>query len=367
MSSTPIPPWAATPLRALLDIDVPIVQGPFGGGLSSVDLTVAVSAAGGLGSYGVHHLEPEAIGRVAAEIRARTDRPFALNLWISAADEPDSWLTPERHESLVAALRPFYEELSVPTPEERPDRVAVDVAAQTEAVLAAAPAVYSFVFGVPDADVVGTMRERGITTIGTATTVQEAVALDEAGIDAVVATGFEAGGHRVSWIDSAEASLHGTLALVPQVVDAVGVPVIAAGGIADGRGVAAALALGAHGVQVGTAFLATRESAAGDAHRALLGRPDTPRTVLTRAYTGRLARGVPNRLLDELADAEIAPYPFQGHYLAPLKRAAIDQGRTDLLSLWSGQAAPLVRHRDAATLLRELVVGTTQALAHARG
>jgi len=363
MTSSATPAWAATPLRALLELDVPIVQGPFGGGLSSVELAATVSAAGGLGSYGVHHLTPEAIERVAAEIRSRTDRPFALNLWISAADAPEDWLTQDRHDALVATLQPFYDELGVDAPS-FPARVAVDVAAQTEAVLRAAPAIYSFVFGVPGADVLAAMRERGITTVGTATTVEEAVALDEAGVDAIVATGFEAGGHRVSWLDGAEASLHGTLALVPQVVDAVGVPVLAAGGIADGRGIAAALALGAHGVQVGTAFLATRESAAGDAHRALLGAPGTRRTVLTRAYTGRLARGIPNRLLDELAaaGAEPAPYPFQGYYLAPLKRAAIEQGRTDLLSLWSGQAAPLVRHRAAADLLRELVRGTTQAL-----
>lgn len=360
------PSWSRTPLRALLDIDVPIIQGPFGGGLSSVELTAAVSAAGGLGSYGVHHLGPDAIAQVAADVRARTDRPFALNLWISAADAPEEWLTDERHAALVAALQPYYDELGVEAPV-RPERVAVDVAAQTAAVLAAAPAVYSFVFGVPDGTVLDAMRERSITTVGTATTVEEAVALDEAGVDAVVATGFEAGGHRVSWLDGAQESLHGTLALVPQVVDAVGVPVIAAGGIADGRGVAAALALGAHGVQVGTAFLATRESAAGDAHRALLGAPGTPRTVLTRAYTGRLARGIPNRLLDELAGVEPAPYPFQGYYLGPLKRAAIEQGRTDLLSLWSGQAAPLVRHREAAVLFRELVAETTQALGAAAG
>jgi nitronate monooxygenase len=224
--------------------------------------------------------------------------------------------------------------------------------------LDAAPAALSVVFGVPGERLVAAAHSRGIRIIGTATTVAEAVVLDAAGVDAVVATGSEAGGHRVSFLRPAEHSLVGTFALVPQVVDAVGVPVIAAGGIADRRGVAAAFALGASGVQVGSAFLRTRQSAATAAHReAIEGAADTS-TVLTRAMSGRLARGIPNRAMREIETSGIiAPFPAQNWLTGQFRAEAGRRGEGELVSLWVGQAAGLSTRDDAAEVFAELAAG----------
>ena len=222
---------------------------------------------------------------------------------------------------------------------------------------------FSFVFGVPDKVVLAECRRRSIATIGAATSVDEATALEAAGVDVVVASGFEAGGHRPSFLRSADSSLTGLFALVPQVVDAVEIPVIAAGGIADGRTVAAALMLGASGVQVGTAFLACEESNAAPGHRAaLLGASREP-TVLTRAFSGRLARGLRNRLADYLESIpSVLPYPVASGLLAPLRRAALLRDRVEMMPLFAGQGAPLLRHRRAKDVFEALVSETDATL-----
>lgn len=343
-----------TGLRELFGIEHPIVLGPFGG-VSSVALTAAVSEAGGLGSYGLYGYDAARIAATAAELRAATGKPFALNLWLPTGDEvvPDEVdLAPAR-----AVVAGFFAELGIEPPP-TPAAFLPPFAEQFAAVLAARPAVLSLVFGAPSLELVAAARDAGIRVVGTATTVEEAVALEAAGVDAIVATGAEAGGHRVSFLRPAEDSLVGTFALVPQVVDAVRVPVIAAGGIADRRGVAAALALGAHGVQVGTAFLATRESAAPASHRAAIAAARADGTVLTRAMSGRLARGIPNRAVRELeAAGAIAPFPAQNWLTGRFRAEAARRDRGDLLSLWAGQAAPLARHPDAAAVFAELRAG----------
>ena len=232
-------------------------------------------------------------------------------------------------------------------------------------MLAARPRAFSFVFGVPDEALLRRVPRRGIRTIGTATTPDEAVALDAAGVDAIVASGAEAGGHRGAFLAAAEDSLVGTLSLVRTAAREVRAPVIAAGGIADAHGVVAALALGAEGVQVGSAFLATEESGTTPEHRAALLGGAARRTTLTRAYSGRLARGIPNRLVDELTDPE--PYPYQGHLLRPVLAKAREQGRTDVVALWAGQGASLLRDRHAAELYAALVDGADQLLAGGPG
>lgn len=335
-----------------LGVEYPIVQGPFGGGLSSSPLAAGVSNLGGLGSFGVEHLAPEDILKLAADLRGRTGKPFNLNLWVSVADPGGESLDEADFERLWLKFEPYYRELGVAKPA-RPQSFHQPFADQFAAVLEAAPAVFSFIYGIPTADQLAACRKRGILTVGTATTIAEAIALDEAGVDAIVATGFEAGGHRVSFLASAEASLMGTFALVQLVAPRVKVPVIAAGGIVDSRGVKAALALGAQGVQVGTAFLACEESGASPEHRAALFSPQAHETVLTRAYTGRLARGLKNRLADEMA-RPLAPYPIQSWFLGRLKAAARAQARTDLVSLWSGQVAPNLKHRTVSALMAEL-------------
>ncbi|MBB5632387.1 nitronate monooxygenase [Cryobacterium mesophilum] len=347
--------WTDTAFTRVLDIELPIVLGPMGGA-SSVELVATVSNAGGLGSYGAYGLSGERILSVAAGIRELTEEPFSLNIWIPRDGGDDYQPDEEEFARHLAPLAGWFEELGVPLPT-RPERLLPGHDEQVEAVLEARPAAMSFVFGAPDPGILDRARELGITTMGTASTVAEARFLEEQGVDVIVASGLEAGGHRVAFIKPVEESLIGNLALIPQVADAVDIPVVAAGGIADGRGVAAAMTLGADAVQLGTAFLATDESAASAPHRAMLWSEEAETTTLTRAFSGRLARGIPNAM-SRAADAgelPIAPFPLQGWLLGKLKAAAIEQGRTDLFSLWAGQSASLLRHHDATDLIRALV------------
>lgn len=340
-------------LTDLLGIDVPIILAPFGG-LSSVELTAAVSDAGGLGSYGLYGYDGDRIRETGAALHAATDRPFGLNLWLPQGDEvePD-----DGYEDAARALAGYFAEVGLEVPA-RPARYLPTLEEQLDAVWDVRPAALSVVFGVPSREVVDAAHERGITVIGTATTVAEAVALEAGGVDAVVATGSEAAGHRVSFLRAPESSLVGGISLIPQIADAVSVPVIAAGGIADRRGIAAAFALGAQGVQVGTAFLATRESAANEAHVAAIRATAADESVLTRAMSGRLARGAANRAVTEIeAAGAIAAFPAQNWITGRFRAAAGMQGRGDLQSLWLGQSAPLATHDTAAEVFAELAEG----------
>ena len=339
-----------------LGIEHPIVQGPFGGGLSSIELAACVSHMGGLGSYGAHMLSPDRIGDVVTALRGKTAAPFAINLWVSDHDPGGRNLSADEFERAFALFEPWFRELGVARPE-MPESYHPSFALQVEALLDARPPVFSFVFGIPESRILDECRRLGIVTIGNATTIPEAEALDAAGVDLIVATGAEAGGHRPSFLQRAEDCLTGTFALVPMIVDRVRVPVIAAGGIADRRGVRAATALGAHAVQVGTAFLACEESGTHPAHRERLFGTDAMQTTLTRSFTGRLARGIRNRWTDEMGHdpARLPPFPVQGWFVGQLRSAAIAAGREDLVSLWSGQIAPNLKHRHAADLMAELV------------
>jgi nitronate monooxygenase len=345
--------WNQTRVTQLLDLQVPIVQGPFGGGLSSARLAAAVSNAGGLGSFGAHHLPPAQIEALVRELRGLTDRPFALNLWV---EQPEAPLPREVFDAAVTRLTPYYHALGLPLPT-YPERFGQAYAEQVEALLEARPPVFSFVFGIPAPHILEACRARGIKTLGAATNVDEAIALAAAGVDAIVCSGSEAGGHRVSFLRPAEES-PALSALVPQVADRVKTPLIAAGGIADGRTIVAALALGAEAVQVGTAFLNCVESNASDAHRAAI-RAETSRyTLLTRAFSGRLARGIRNRFLDEVHTSDVPGYPYQNWLTQPLRKT----GHPDFLALWAGQNAPLVRHDRAADVVRFLVEDTERVL-----
>lgn len=358
--------WRTTRLPEMLGLRLPVVLGPFGG-LSSVALTAAVSNAGGLGSFGLYGYDAERIRLVARQIREQTQKPFALNLWLDHDNASAVAPTDAEFAAWLEPLLPYFHELDV-APPSRPDQFLPSVDEQFAAVIEAQPAVVSFVFGVPSAPMLDRCRLAGIRTVGTATTVAEAVALDAAGIDAIVASGFEAGGHRVSFLEPPEDSLLGLFALLPQVVDAVNAPVIAAGGIADGRGIAAALTLGADAALLGTAFLIADESAISSAHRERILSPDSTHTVLTRAYSGRLARGIPNRLFTELTEAiavspsVLAPFPAQNWLTGRFKRTAIERHSSELISLWAGQAAPLARAGSASDLMRSLEAQTAEIL-----
>ncbi len=357
--------WTSTRFTKRFGCRFPIVQGPMGGGSSTPELVAAVSNAGGLGSLGCYHMEPAAIGEAVAEIRRRTDRPFALNLWIPREREDEGGLGAAEAARALARLNPYRDELGLPPLAEPPAPTVQDFERQFEVVLEARPAVFSFVFGLLPAPMVAEARRQGIALVGTATTVAEAEALEASGVDLVCASGFEAGGHRGSFLAPAERSLTGTLSLVPQVVSAVKVPVLAAGGIADGRGVAAALVLGASAAQIGTAFLMCRESGASDRHRAALAdRSRARRTTLSRAYTGRVARMLANRYTDEMArpPVEILPFPHQNELTRELRYAAARAGRDDLLAFYGVQSAPLASLGSAADLVGNLAAEAAAAL-----
>jgi len=355
--------WTETEITRRLNIRYPIIQGPFGRGASTALLAATVSNAGGLGSFGSNDQSPAEITKTAAEIRKLTDKPFGMNLWVSTYDAGGETLTAETYERVTKLLEPYYKELKVdipPIPKSKPQNFDDQVAALIEA----RPAVFSFVFGIPSPEILRKCREKGIVTVGAASTVDEAVACEQAGVDCVAASGFEAGGHRPSFLKPADESLMGTFALVPQVADKVKIPVIAAGGIADGRGIVAALTLGADAVQIGTAFLACDESGASDLHRQLLFQEEAKNTGLSRAYTGRLARGIYHRFAAEMKVHEslFARYPVQSWIIAPLRAAALAQGRHDLVALWAGQAAPLCRHHKASELFASLIKETDELL-----
>jgi len=287
-----------------------------------------------------------------------------MNLWVSTFDAGGDSLDQETYDRVVDLLAPYYRELGL-NPPPRPSGTARNFDDQVTALIEASPAVFSFVFGIPSTEILRACRGKGIVTVGGASTVEEAVALEDAGIDMVVASGLEAGGHRTSFLKPYDAAtLMGTFALVPQVADRVRMPVIAAGGIGDGRGIAAALTLGAGAAQIGTAFFACEESGATKLHRDLLFRAEARNTGLTRAFTGRYARGIYNRFAEEMKihESQLARYPAQSWIVAPLRAAALAQGRTDLVALWAGQSAPLVRHRKVDELFASLIRETDELL-----
>jgi nitronate monooxygenase len=235
---------------------------------------------------------------------------------------------------------------------------------QARVLLDAKVPAFSFIFGIPPKEILEECHRQSIVTIGTATTRDEAIALEQAGVDVVVASGFEAGGHRGSFLRSSEDSLIGTFSLVPQVVDAVRAPVVATGGIADARGIAAAFALGAEGVQMGTVFLACEESGATTLHREAILSGKANRTSLTRGFTGRLARGIHNQLLEEMNRSGVAvlPYPLQRALMRNLAVSAQQAGQSEFLALWAGQSAGLAQYPEVTTLLQSLVNGVSEKL-----
>jgi nitronate monooxygenase len=359
--------WSATRVAQRLDIEHAIIQGPFGNGASSPRLVAAVSNGGGLGSYGAVHLTPEQIRHEIEAIRQLTRRSFAINLWIPLPGEVELRIERAQFDAAISLLEPYYEHFGLTPPEYRETFSTPRFADQIEAVLDSRPPAFSFVYGIPSQQILERCRSLNIRTIGTATNVDEAVALETAGVDIVVASGAEAGGHRISFLREPDES-PGVLALIPQVIDAVKLPIVAAGGIADGRGIAGALALGAEGVQIGSAFLACEESNANPVHRAELRKPTARYTALTRAFSGRYARGIKNKLMRELQPHESAALPFPVHSLLtqPIFQAAIRAGQADSLSLWCGQSAALIRHTAAAELLSFLIADTTAVLGKLR-
>ncbi|WP_445354471.1 NAD(P)H-dependent flavin oxidoreductase [Microbulbifer sp. EKSA008] len=347
--------WNQSELTKKLGIKYPIIQGPFGGGLSTIRLLSAVSNAGGMGSFGAHILSPSGIHELISNIRKETDKPFAINLWVSDHDKGGLGMQREAFNECIGYFKPYYDALNIEPPE-FPDKYTEYYEEQVEALIEAAPPVFSFVYGIPGMDILEQCRKKGITTIGAVTTLDEALAMENAGVDIILATGLEAGGHRVSFMGKPEDSLYGGLALIPQIVDRVNVPVISAGGIVDARGVKAALALGAQGVQIGTAFLACEESGTSTMHREVLFSEASYKTVLSRAFTGRLARFIPNEFINSIEQSKELPLPFpiQSFFTSTFKKAANEQENQHYASLYAGQGAPLLKHKKALDLIEAI-------------
>jgi nitronate monooxygenase len=349
------PPWNKTRIASIFGIEYPIIQGPLGG-LSTQRLTATVSNFGALGSFGALGWAPSAINEVIAEIRTLTAKPFAMNLWVSTEDEGAHTSGSEAFARSLRFLAGHIQAVGGTLPAFTP-YAPIKFEDQARVLLDAKVPAFSFIYGIPAKEILDECRAQGILTIGAATTVDEAVVLEQVGVDVIAASGFEAGGHRGSFLRPAEESLTGTFSLVPQVADAVSVPVVAAGGIGDARGIVAAFALGAEGVQIGSAFLACEESGASAHHRNALLSNKTLRTGLTRGFTGRLARGIHNQLLEELnrPEVEILPYPLQRALVRHLSIPAEKAAKSGFLPLWAGQSANLCRQSDAKKLLQTLV------------
>jgi nitronate monooxygenase len=339
-------------LQQLLETPVPIIQAPMAGVQGSA-LTVAVCNGGGLGSLPCAMLGVDALRKELAAITAQTTRPFNVNFFCHTQPEPSV----DRERAWQAALAPYFAEFGI-DPNAIPEG-AVRLPFNYEAAEVLGefkPAVVSFHFGLPSADLLAQVRGWGAKVLSSATTVDEARWLEANGVDAIIAQGIEAGGHRGIFLTGDLNTQVGTLALVPQIVQAVKIPVIAAGGIADAKGVAAAMALGAAGVQIGTAYLLCLEATTSTLHRAALKSEAARVTALTNLFTGRPARGIVNRIIRELGPLSAAapPFPLAASAIAPLRSKAESLGSSDFSPLWAGQNTTGCKEVSATLLTQEL-------------
>ena len=344
--------WKDRRILDLLGIELPVIQAPMAGANLS-DMVIAVSEAGGLGSLPCALLSIDKAREELSRIRQKTSKPINVNFFCHQAPAFD----PEREAAWKQRLKDYYMELgldpAMPTP---PSARAPFDEAFLGLVEEFRPEVVSFHFGLPRQDLLNRVKETGAKVLSSATTVDEARWLEHEGCDAIIAQGFEAGGHRGLFLTDDISTQVGTMALVPQVVDAVRVPVVAAGGIADARGIVAAFALGASAVQIGTAYLFTPEATISPVHRQALKGAGADKTALTNLFTGRPARGIVNRVMREVGPISTsAPdFPLAGGALAPLRQKSEPLGSSDFMSLWSGQAARLSRELSAGELTKRL-------------
>jgi nitronate monooxygenase len=332
---------------SLLDtLPIPIIQAPMWGA-STQGMALAVSRAGGMGQLAAAGLRSEQIETAVAELKRDAGAPFGVNFLMTEPVQADG----AEVEAALRTLKPWYEARGVELPP-APNTYALDFDAQLRAVIAAAPPVASFAFSILTKDQVAALHAREIFVIGTATTVAEASAWEAVGADAVCAQGMEAGGHRGHFLKPLEESLVGTMALVATTRQAVKVPVVAAGGIMDGRGVAAALALGAAAAQMGTAFLLASESMVSPPWRRAIESAGDDATALTRAFSGRYARGIENDFMRAMKDVDVPAYPVQNRLTQPLRTGAAVAGDPSVMSLWAGQAVKLVTPGEAGELVK---------------
>ncbi|WP_372875673.1 NAD(P)H-dependent flavin oxidoreductase [Pseudomonas sp.] len=343
------------PLQRLLGIDLPLIQAPMAG-VQNHALAAAVSNAGGLGSLPCALLDAAGLRAELAALAAKTAKPYNLNFFCHTPPPADA----AREAAWREALRPYYSELGIDPADIASGPGRQPFSAELAEVLEEfRPAVVSFHFGLPSAELLARVKACGARILSSATTLEEALWLEEQGVDALIAQGLEAGGHRGHFLDMDISRQLGTFALLPQIVDAVRLPVIAAGGIADAQGIRAAMALGAAGVQIGTAYLCCPETTTSALHRAALQSPQARHTALTNLFSGRPARGIVNRLMRELGPISmLAPdFPLATAAIAPLRAKAESQGSGDFSPLWAGQNVSGCKRIGAAELTAELARG----------
>lgn len=346
--------WPDTRLCELLGIEHPIIQAPMAG-TTTPAMVAAVSNAGGLGSHGCATLSPEKLTEDMEALAGATNRSVNLNFFCHEPEE----ITEDHHVALIEAMHPHYEATGatlpdgLPTPSFQPFG-----AAQLDCLLARPPAVVSFHFGLPEDEALRALKDKGCKILCSATTVAEARWLADRGVDAIIAQGWESGGHRGLFLELENDAQVGLFSLLPQVVDAVDVPVIAAGGIADGRGIAAAFALGASGVQIGTAFITADEATRKPCHPEAVDMGNDASTRVTRAGSGRPARAHRTKWIDAMAQVDAAPFPLMYHYSRPLLEA---DGPAHQFSLY-GQSAAMAPSGDAGARLKALVASAKEAM-----
>jgi nitronate monooxygenase len=349
-----------TDLTVQLGLKGPLIQAPMAGGATTPEMVAAVCNAGALGSLAGAYLTPAELENSIRRTKALTSRPFAVNLF---APSPDVVLSDDQTQAALAATRIYRQELDIPDPMVEPP-FSQTFEDQFSVILNERPAVFSFTFGLPDQRFLQECRNGGILTFGTATTLDEASALQEANVDAVVTQGAEAGAQRGTFSADKEDLFIGLAALVPLLASKLDIPVIAAGGIMNGQGIAAALALGAQAAQLGTAFLTCDESGISQTYRNALLDPKRKSTRPTRAFTGRWARGLENRFIVEMASKQDAllPFPAQNAFTQDIRRKAAQLGRSEYLSLWAGQGVGLIRSMPASSFVQTLFRETSDAI-----
>jgi nitronate monooxygenase len=347
-----------------LGLRLPLIAAPMAGGPTTPELVAACSAAGALGSFGFAYTQPEEMKKQAASVRAKTDRPFGINLFVSPQPAP---IAAEAQRAALEAVAPYYAEFQLSKPEPVSSPYAPDLETQLAAVEEIRPRVFTVHLDSLSREKVQRFKKLGILVGGSATCAAEAQGLEALGFDFVVAQGGEAGGHRGSYLRDPYQSLTGTLALTRIILRAVKLPVVAAGGIMDGEGIAAVLALGAQAAQLGTAFIPCPESGASQVHKDSLLNATEDETRLTEKFSGKPARGVANRFMKEMESAPQLAFPAQNSLTGKLRQSSAKAGKPDFIAMWAGQAAPLSRALPAAELIARLETETHQAIQNLKG
>jgi nitronate monooxygenase len=338
-----------------LKIKYPMIQAPMAGGVTTSKLVAEAARAGALGMIGAGYLSATSLRTQIQEIKRKTENPFGVNLFVPCPFEQDALAVQHAKQKMASFYQQFAidgSEIILPT-EENAQKTYQE---QLAVLLKEKIPVCSFTFGIPSKADIQQLQANGTTVIGTATTVEEAQLIEKSGMDMIVVQGSEAGGHRGTFHGPYENGLIGLFALLPQVVDQTTLPVIAAGGIMDGRGLAAALCLGAEAVQMGTAFLLTEESGAHPLHQQMILQHTENQTILTEAFSGKLARGLENAFTKAMQDVEVPPFPIQNTLTQGLRKAAKGKANHEYMSLWSGQALRLGRQQTVGQLIERTVV-----------